>query len=141
MPFPRVAGPLTGNLESDVAIVVALHALDQDLARGRRALALALGPGLIGAAIILFVDALKPPNTPIDAARLASGRIVYEESRGQSFDSPFNCHLGALRSGWRCPCYNVSLVRGFRGKAPDGGLAGGVPQPLPPPTPALWGLP
>ena len=90
MTFPRLFGPITGDLEGDlailllaVALIVALRAVDASRARNSRLASLAVGVALAGVAAALFIDATNAPNpqylnAPVDAARAAQGKTVYD---------------------------------------------------------------
>ncbi len=92
MPATRLAGPLTGDLESDLAVVIlvcafmlGLRLLDKNLAATGRFGAAMIGMGLLCVAVALFLDtqaALNQNNftTPIDPARAAAGRLIYAQN-------------------------------------------------------------
>jgi mono/diheme cytochrome c family protein len=92
MLFPRLPGPITGDLEADlgllvfaVAIVVALRVLDQKRARDSKMRWLGVSLGLAVLAVALFVDAINGTNalyanTPVDAARAQAGKAVYHQN-------------------------------------------------------------
>ncbi|MCL4395223.1 MAG: cytochrome c [Chloroflexi bacterium] len=89
MLLPRLPGPITGNLEADlgllafaIAIVVALRVLDKNRRREAKWLGVSLGLALTS--VVLFIDAVNGTNalyanTPVDPARAAAGKTVYEQ--------------------------------------------------------------
>ena len=91
MYLSQFPGPLTGNLEGDlailflaVALIVALRAADKNRARQSRLLALAGSFAVAAAAVIMFVDATNAPipqyaNAPVDEQRAADGKPYYEQ--------------------------------------------------------------
>jgi mono/diheme cytochrome c family protein len=92
MPLSQFPGPLTGNLEGDlailllaVALIVALRAVDRDRARSSRLISLAGSLAIAGAAAYLFLDAINAPipqyaNAPMDEVRAAAGKPLYEQN-------------------------------------------------------------
>ena len=92
MPLSHYPGPLTGNLEGDLAIVVlvaalllALRAVDRSRPLQSRLAWLALSAAIGAGALAMFVDAVNAPNpelanSPIDPGRAASGQPVYESN-------------------------------------------------------------
>jgi len=91
MPLSQFPGPLTGNLEGDlaililvVALIVALRAADKRRARKSRLAWLAASLAVAATSLFLFIDAINAPNpqyanAPIDAVRAAQGKTVYEQ--------------------------------------------------------------
>lgn len=86
----RIPGPLTGDLEGDVAIVVLIAALfllirvlDKKLPSTRRLGAFSIGVGVLSVSIALYVDAqryaLPYLNTPIDYEKAAIGQTIYNQ--------------------------------------------------------------
>jgi mono/diheme cytochrome c family protein len=91
MPLSQFSGPVTGNLEGDlailllaVALIVALRAADRNRAIKSRLIALAGSFAVAAAAVFMFVDATNAPNpqyanAPVDEQRAASGKPYYEQ--------------------------------------------------------------
>ncbi|MBI3538171.1 MAG: cytochrome c, partial [Chloroflexi bacterium] len=88
----RLPGLITGDLQADAAIAVlivavglGLRAAEKNRARKSRVIWLMVALALIGAALFLYADAINAAqyqysNAPIDEARAAMGKSVYEEN-------------------------------------------------------------
>lgn len=113
IPLSQFPGPITGNLEADLAIlilamalIVALRAADKRRARNARLASLAASLALAAASIVLFFDALNAPNPqyaniPVDEARAASGKTFYAQDC-------LSCH-GATGHGDGPTAANLSI--------------------------------
>ncbi len=151
---PRLTGPITGDLQGDlaigvfvVALVLGLRAADRARTLRGRARWLGVGLGLVGAAILLYVDAINASqvqyaDAPIDPTRAAAGQSVYEEhcrachgARGRG-DGPSAASLKQAPADLRAhafhhdEAYLAALVQqgfgvmpAFRGKLSDEQIA------------------
>lgn len=86
----RLPGPITGDLEGDIAIVVLiiallllLRVLDQKLPGTQRLGALSFGIGILSVSIALYVDAQRYAvpylNAPVDYEQAAMGETLYDQ--------------------------------------------------------------
>lgn len=86
----RLPGPITGDLEGDIAIVVLiiavfllLRVLDKKSPGTQRLGALSIGIGILCLSMALYVDAqryaLPYLNTPVDYAQAAIGESLYDQ--------------------------------------------------------------
>lgn len=86
----RLPGPITGDLEGDIAIVVLiialfllLRTLDNKLLGTQRVGALSIGIGILSVSIALYVDAQRYAvpylNAPVDYAQAAIGESLYNQ--------------------------------------------------------------
>jgi mono/diheme cytochrome c family protein len=86
----RIGGPITGDLEGDIAIVVLIaglflliRVLDPKSPGTQRLGAFAVGIGVLSLSIALYVDAqryaLPYLNTPLDYERAAMGQTLYNQ--------------------------------------------------------------
>lgn len=91
MYLSQFPGPVTGNLEGDlailllvVALIVALRAVDKNRTPTSRLVALAISLVVSATAVLIFIDATNAPNpqyanAPVDQALAASGKPYYEQ--------------------------------------------------------------
>ena len=91
MPITRLPGPITGDLEGDLAVaflvaavMLLLRLVDKKLGGPQRLGAFFVGVGLLSVAVALFVDmqraiALPYVDAPVDYERAAIGQTLYNQ--------------------------------------------------------------
>lgn len=91
-PSPRTPGPITGDLQSDlalgifvVAVFIGLRATDRERAFSARIVSVQLAGVLAVAALLLFNDAINASlkqyaSVPIDTQQAASGQVLYQQN-------------------------------------------------------------